>query len=303
MKGATTQSQPPANIQTQTIEIQNEIRMTVQRGIGGAQVKYEPTEQTSHMIEIGFNLGGPIQSVLYSDNRAQAQVSNHGQAHIAFYPGCSGLAQYCKGQPVCYLSFIISISLFEYYFDTLIMYVKEQMQERKSLCHTIFSPITADMKFVLQQMMLCPVQNKAKGLFYEGKALELVSYLRQTTNKERSCLKLTLTDEDREKMWEAKSILDDSIESPPSVQQLSQLIGVNEFKLKNGFRLVHGITPYRYLADQRLEKARNLLCEQKMNVSEVAFEVGYSSLSHFSKIFRSKYGVSPHEYMSNAGNI
>jgi AraC-like DNA-binding protein len=104
--------------------------------------------------------------------------------------------------------------------------------------------------------------------------------------------------EDKEKMWRAKAVLDEKLEVPPSIVELAQYVGVNEYKLKNGFRQEHGITPYRYIVEQRLERARKLLWNRDMNVTEAAFAVGYSSLSHFAKIFRDKFGVNPHEYLA-----
>lgn len=289
----------PAQISTQCQLIRDNIRMVIQKGTGGAKILYEASDQNAKIVEIGFNLGGPIKSVLYTPHQSQAKQSDHGQAHIAFHPSCSSIVEYSNNQPVCYFSFVISIDLFEHLFDMSIDAVKDQMYSRDALCYALFSPITADMKLALHQMMFCSFSGKTRGLFIEGKVMELVSYLRQATNDKSGVkLRISLTAEDQKKMWQAKSILDESLESPPSILDLAKRIGVNEFKLKNGFRQVHGITPYRYLADQRLEKARHLLREKEMNVSEAAFAVGYSSLSHFAKIFRTKYGITPHEYMA-----
>ena len=290
-----------ARLSSHSQVLRDDIRMITQKGEGGATVRYEESEQTERQVEIGFNLGGTVRSVLYRAKKSQAKKSEYGQAHIAFYPGCTGLAEYCGHQPVCFLALLISVELFEYFFDMPIEEVKQEIHTHNILSYTLFSPITADMKLALHQMLVCPYLGKTRNLFLEAKVLELVSHLRQSTSRTQRTMKKSLTAEDYGKMWKAKLILDESFQSPPSICELARRVGVNEFKLKNGFRQVHGTTPYRYLADQRLEKARSLLYERQMNVSEAAFSVGYSSLSHFAKIFRTKYGVSPHEYM--AGTI
>ncbi len=292
-----------AKISTQKQLLHDNIRMTIQKGVGGSQVYYEPSAQTEKTVEIGFNLGAPIRSVLYANHKTQPQQSNTGQAHLAYYPGCTGFSEYCNNQSVCYLSFLISIDLFEHFFDISINSVREQMHAQGEVIYTRFSPITADMKLALRQLMLCPFFGTAREIFFEGKMLELTSLLRQIATKPKHGLPENLDQEDQEKMWRAKSILDDNLVSPPSIVALAKRLGVNESKLKNKFRQVHGVTPYRYLADQRLEEARRLLCGRHMNVSEAASAVGYSSLSHFSKIFRTKYGVSPHEYMASSDCI
>lgn len=294
---------PLENISTHTHLIRDGIRLTIQRGTGGTQIRYDASEQSMHTIDIGFNLGGPIRSILSANQISQTEQSEHGQAHIAFYPGCSGVTAYRENHPVCYLGFMLSVDLYERFFDTRISDIKRQMRNQRKASHILFRPITADMKIALHQMMLCSFLGKTRELFFEGKILELISHLRQYTGKPEENVHASLTAADHEKMWQAKSILDDNLESPPSVLHLARQIGINEFKLKKGFRQVHGITPYRYLADQRLEKARSLLCERKMNVSEAAYAVGYSSLSHFAKIFRTKFGVTPHEYLAEASGI
>jgi AraC-like DNA-binding protein len=69
--------------------------------------------------------------------------------------------------------------------------------------------------------------------------------------------------------------------------------GVSVSKLKLLFHRVCGVPPFGYLRRVRMEKARELLIYSRMNVTEVALEVGYTSLSHFSKAFTAHYGMSP----------
>jgi AraC-like DNA-binding protein len=151
---------------------------------------------------------------------------------------------------------------------------------------------------------MCPFLGKTRCLFLEGKVLELISHVRFSADRHTytasSTAAVNLMADDYERMWQAKTILDENLESPPSILELAKLVGVNEFKLKNGFRQVYGTTPYKYLADQRLETARQLLWERRVNVTEAAFSVGYSNLSHFAKIFRAKFGVNPHEFLSSS---
>lgn len=277
--------------------IDSDMQMVVQRGEGGAEVHYDAPEQSENTVEICFNLGGSVSSVLHGKSGSVVQVLEHGQAHIAYYPECSGHAVFCPHRPVFCIGFLISLDFFEHFFDASIPLIREQMHEEDMLSYTLFSPITADMKLALYQLMRCPFLGKSKGMFLEGKTMELASHLRQIAKQPKVNMPGKLTAKDYKKMWQVKAILDDNLESPPSIVELAGLIGVNECKLKSGFKQVHGVSPYRYLADHRLEEARRLICEKKTNVSEAALSVGYSSLSHFSKIFRIKYGVTPQEYM------
>lgn len=93
----------------------------------------------------------------------------------------------------------------------------------------------------------------------------------------------------------ARDILLSRPEAPPSLLELSRLVHLNDCKLKKAFKLLFGKTVYEYVREQRLEKAFELPDTGKCNVSEAAFSVGYTNISHFSEAFQKKYGVLPKE--------
>ena len=69
--------------------------------------------------------------------------------------------------------------------------------------------------------------------------------------------------------------------------------GINEFKLKQGFKQVFNNTVFGYLSDYKLNQARELLLRGNTAIKEVADSLGYSSVQHFSHAFRKKFGVPP----------
>lgn len=80
-----------------------------------------------------------------------------------------------------------------------------------------------------------------------------------------------------------------------SLDQLAHQFFVNKFYLCTLFREITGMTPRQYLISCRLQKARELLLNG-MPVEEVCGRVGYNNLSHFSRAFKEKVGVSPKKY-------
>lgn len=105
---------------------------------------------------------------------------------------------------------------------------------------------------------------------------------------------------DRERILFARDYLMRHMENPPSLPGLSRLAGINEFKLKNGFKELFGQPVFAWLAEYRLETARGELMKGDRTVTEIAFELGFSSPQHFSSAFKNKYGVSPREMLKNA---
>jgi AraC family transcriptional activator of pyochelin receptor len=73
------------------------------------------------------------------------------------------------------------------------------------------------------------------------------------------------------------------------------MASINEFKLKKGFKESFSQTVFEYLSDVRLEIGKNDLLEKKKTVSEIPFNLGYSSLQHFSTSFKRKFGVPPNQ--------
>lgn len=89
---------------------------------------------------------------------------------------------------------------------------------------------------------------------------------------------------------------------PPSFPALSRKIGLNDYKLKAGFKAMFGTTVFGYLREKRLEKALLLLQQGEMNVTETSSAVGYSNTSYFAEGFREKYGVNPSAFARRSSN-
>lgn len=76
----------------------------------------------------------------------------------------------------------------------------------------------------------------------------------------------------------------------PSLKELAHQHGTNEFKLKVGFRQLYNTSVFRFQKDQRLKRAHNLINDSDLSLNRIADICGFKSFSHFSKIFKKKYG-------------
>lgn len=83
------------------------------------------------------------------------------------------------------------------------------------------------------------------------------------------------------------------------VDELCVEIGISRSQLHRKMKDLTGIGSGEFMRNIRLEQAARMLKETNMNVSQVAYAVGFSNLGHFSKIFRTHYGVYPSEYGNN----
>jgi AraC family transcriptional activator of pyochelin receptor len=156
---------------------------------------------------------------------------------------------------------------------------------------------TADMQTILYQILHCPYQGPIKQMYLEGKVWELAALqFAQFTEQDGLDGSPNLKPDDIERLHHAKRILMEQFEHPPTLMALARQVGLNDFKLKQGFRQVFGTTVFGYVRECRLEKARFLLAEGNLSVQQVAHAVGYAQSSYFARAFRHKFGVNPKAY-------
>lgn len=148
------------------------------------------------------------------------------------------------------------------------------------------------------------VEDKNSGLVrstrIEGKTLELLSMqIKQYSDELKEPGKqVLLRKHDIEKIKLARKFLMENFQNPPTIEALARQAGINQQKLKKGFKLIYNKTINSYSRDKRLEIAAMELLNGA-SVSEAADKVGYSNKSHFASRFRDKYGVLPKDYLKN----
>ena len=99
-----------------------------------------------------------------------------------------------------------------------------------------------------------------------------------------------------------KAINKNLSDSDFNVDMLTQEVGISRAQLHRKMKEMTGISTSEFLRNIRLEQAARLLREQKINVTQVAYTVGFSNLAHFSTIFRKHFGVAPSEYAERESN-
>lgn len=159
-------------------------------------------------------------------------------------------------------------------------------------------PVSPIMDAAIQHLLDCPYDGSMKELYFESKAIELIAHkVAQIASTE--CLTSSppcLRHDDIERIRHAKDILGRDLENPPGLFQLARSVGMTHSKLNRGFREVFGTTVFGHLRKMRLEVARHLLEEEGMNVTEAALNVGYNSISSFSKAFSDYFGQNPKRF-------
>ncbi|MDW7695833.1 AraC family transcriptional regulator [Flammeovirgaceae bacterium SG7u.111] len=145
---------------------------------------------------------------------------------------------------------------------------------------------------VIQEIIQCPYTNQLKNLFLLSKSIELL-VLQAELYEEQETFQFIKSEQDKRKLIEAKELLNSRIGTPPTIVELSKLSGVNEYKLKKGFKELFGTTIFGYIHHCRMSLAKKLLLGTDKSAKEIAYETGYSSPQHFSNAFKKEFGVTP----------
>ena len=103
---------------------------------------------------------------------------------------------------------------------------------------------------------------------------------------------IRFSERDIEKLEQIRSLMQEKMDQPLSIAYLCATVGLNESKLKEGFRLRFKTTPHRMLMELRMRKAL-LLLESGGQVAEAAYQVGYQHPSNFSAAFTRFFGRTP----------
>ncbi|MEH6534756.1 MAG: AraC family transcriptional regulator [Psychroserpens sp.] len=200
------------------------------------------------------------------------------------------------------VSILVSIKKFHGLFSQEADYIPFLSDENKDKKYYKDGKITPSMAIALNQLINYNLNSSIKTLYFKGKALELLSlYFNRSEDADIEQCPFLVDETNVIKIREAKDIIISRMAEPPTLQELSEEIGLSLKKLKEGFKQIYGDSVFSFLFDYKMEVARKLLEAGNHNVNEVGHKVGYSTSSHFISAFKKKYGTTPKKYLMALG--
>ena len=198
------------------------------------------------------------------------------------------------------ISLLISIQKFHSLFSTEAGHIDFLSLENKDKKYYNEEFISPAIMVVLHQILNANFQKNLQPLYLKGKVYELLTLYFNRSNEANIEQCPFLADEESiSKIHRAKEIIINRMAEPPSLQELSDEIGLNIKKLKEGFKQIYGDSVYAFLFDYKMEFARKILENKEMNINEISIKIGYSTPSHFISAFKKKYGITPKKYLTN----
>ena len=250
------------------------------------------------LIQFHFNVKGKGKFVFNQGNYA---LDLKEEKSLLFYNPQKELPLHLEVEPKSWIvTAIISIKKFHALFSSEAEYIPFLSPENIEKKYYNEADISPSMAIVLNQIFNYNQNSSIKNLYLKGKGYELLSlyFNRNAENGIEQCPFL-IDEENVLKIKKAKEIIIANIAEPPSLEDLSNQVGLNLKKLKIGFKQIYGDTVYGFLFDYKMEYARKMLDSGSYNVNEVGQEIGYSTASHFIAAFKKKFGTTPKKYLMN----
>ena len=281
----------------------NASRMTIEEGFyvlrfqnDTNEVTREVREINSSFIQFHFCLKGQGDFLFNTGN----YVFNVKEEHsILLYNPQRDLPIDLKLQPNTWIiGVVISIKKFHSLFSQDADHIHFLSPENSTKKYYDNGNITPSMAVVLSQILSSNIHESMKALYLKGKVYELLSlYFNKNEDTDIEQCPFLIDEDNVRKIRLAKEIILKNMSEPPSLQELSEEIGLSLNKLKEGFNQLYGDTVFGYLLDHKMEEARRMLASTNYNVNEVGLRIGYSTSSHFIAAFKKKYGTTPKKYL------
>lgn len=186
-------------------------------------------------------------------------------------------------------NYLIQIRIAKSYFDKYGEQLYIHIEKQSICCNT---------QSKLLELINCNLEGLQRKIVIESNILYLLfqsqknSLIFQTGCNTCAVLSKPI---DSEKMQLAKLFILDNLANNLTIPIIAGHVGTNQCYIKKGFKEVFNQTIFEFIQENRMLKARHLLQHTNQNVTEIAFSVGYASLSSFSQAYKNYFGISPME--------
>jgi len=149
---------------------------------------------------------------------------------------------------------------------------------------------------IVDEIISEQVDETFKLFFLRIKAEELICRLLMELEKRDEKQLYALNRHDIQSIYKIKELMLDHPGTPPLINDLAVIANMSPTKLKRLFKQIFGNSIFSYYQGFRMKEAARLLREEKISVSDVGYGLGFTNLSHFSRVFNEHIGMKPKQY-------
>ncbi|MDR3653385.1 MAG: AraC family transcriptional regulator [Paludibacter sp.] len=149
---------------------------------------------------------------------------------------------------------------------------------------------------IVYEIVTEPVDETFELFFRRIKAEELICRLLIELERRDEKQLYALNIHDIQAIYKVKEQMLEHLETPPVINELAICASMSPSKLKRLFKQIFGNSIFSYYQEFRMQEAARLLKEEKLSVSDVGYQLGFTNLSHFSRVFTEHTGMKPKQY-------
>lgn len=277
----------------------------VQQAIGSdmfmVQAEYNISEDVqiagkgdSCLLEIQCNLSS--QDIFYRTKYSGDQQSKMQSANISFLAADDNQADIFFQEGAIYETFDIHISthcLTKYAGESRKMdaFINEIAAGRSAMLSPTGISTQGAIYQCIQSMRGCSFDGLTRKIYLESKVYELIALLHD--GAEQTASNFVLNTRDIEAIHLAAALIKQNLAQPLTILKLARDVGINQTKLKMGFKTLYQKTIFGYLQTFRMNEARRYLLDSQLPIEQIAQLVGYQNVSNFSAAFKRTQGMSP----------
>lgn len=261
-------------------------------------VKRNPAVEKNDLRSIFFYSNEQAVDLTYNDDNSipfsrdsdsAIQVTTNDLSSVIRFPAHTGIQYMVVGITASKLKSLLSI-------DNPNTAIKTITNEDASFL--FFESMNAETRLLLKNIAHTDMNDALNHFYLRIKVQELLYLLFSRLSARENSNYRRINSAEAERLMIVRNEILNDLSRPPVLNELAQMAGMGETKLKQLFKQTFGETIYNYFQKARMEEAAFLLKQAKLSVSEAGYELGFSNLSHFSRLFQRHYGITPKKYTS-----
>lgn len=158
----------------------------------------------------------------------------------------------------------------------------------------LYEFMTPEMERVIKHISQINEFTRLSTLLYQTKAQELIYFLFSKLLARPAGTSLAIDQADAKKIYEVRDAILADLALTPQLPQLAKFAGMSLTKMKLLFRQIFGDSIYNYYQAAKMNEAAYLL--KNLSVSETGYKLGFSNLSHFTRLFEKHYEIKPKRF-------
>lgn len=243
-------------------------------------------------LELHFNLGNTINYTIEGIGNIKVEPKHF---NITYMPWLNSETVFRQGYHETFDVHITPELLYKAsgYYPVVYDFVNRILRQYAAQINCRNHFLTPGMYMIIRQLKHCPLKPPFAEWFFDYKINELMVLVLDKLVNEGLETPIKLKAHDIECLHMAKKLLTENLDNPCSLIQLAHKAGINDFKLKKGFKQLFGTSVFSFLRNERLQQAIVLLTETEMSIQEIAYTIGFPHVSSFTKNFTQKFGYPP----------